>query len=112
MARYAESRGVLLAALARAGFRRCSAADGAFYVYVDVAHLTGDSVAFCRDLLARTGVAATPGVDFDKARGHLWVRFSYCGAVATVREAAARLERLAAEDGWAAKAGGAAAGAS
>jgi aspartate/methionine/tyrosine aminotransferase len=42
-------------------------------------------------MLAEAGVAATPGVDFDSARGAGFVRFSYCGPEADMREAAARL---------------------
>jgi aspartate/methionine/tyrosine aminotransferase len=42
-------------------------------------------------MLAEGGVAATPGVDFDRTRGARFVRFSYCGPEADMREAAARL---------------------
>jgi aspartate/methionine/tyrosine aminotransferase len=42
-------------------------------------------------MLAEVGVAASPGVDFDRARGNLFVRFSYCGPEADMREAAERL---------------------
>ncbi len=44
-------------------------------------------------MLAELGVAATPGVDFDAARGNRFVRFSYCGPEADMREAADRLRR-------------------
>ena len=40
---------------------------------------------------AGAGVAATPGVDFDAARGAGFVRFSYCGPEADMRAATARL---------------------
>jgi len=39
-------------------------------------------------------VAATPGVDFDRARGSRTVRFSYCGPEADMIEAAERLARF------------------
>ena len=93
VARYRRSRDHLLEALPRAGFHRLSPAEGAFYLYADVAERTNDSVAFCARMLAETGVAATPGVDFDRARGSRFLRFSYCGTEADMREAAARLER-------------------
>jgi len=54
---------------------------------------TNDSVAFCARMLAETSVAATPGVDFDRERGNRFLRFSYCGAEADMREAAERLLR-------------------
>jgi aspartate/methionine/tyrosine aminotransferase len=44
-------------------------------------------------MLAQAGVATTPGVDFDHARGARFVRFSYCGPEADMQEAAARLAR-------------------
>ena len=91
--RYAENRALLLEALPRAGFGRFAEADGAFYFYCDIAHLTNDSRDFCRRMLAETGVAATPGLDFDPARGATTMRFSYAGATADMAEAARRLER-------------------
>jgi aspartate/methionine/tyrosine aminotransferase len=36
-------------------------------------------------------VAATPGVDFDPERGNRFVRFSFSGPYADIREAARRL---------------------
>jgi aspartate/methionine/tyrosine aminotransferase len=89
--RYAANRALLLTELPRAGFDRLAPADGAFYIYADVAHLTNDSEAFCRRMLAETGVAATPGVDFDTQRGSGFVRFSFAGATADIAAAAERL---------------------
>ena len=92
VARYAANRDLLLDGLPRAGFERLAPADGAFYLYADVAHLTNDSRDFCRRMLRETGIAATPGVDFDPARGHGTVRFSFAGDEATIAAAAARLK--------------------
>ena len=90
--RYAANRALLLNELPAAGFREFAPADGAFYLYADVAHLTNDSEAFCRRMLAETGVAITPGIDFDPARGRHAVRFSFAGATADMAEAARRLK--------------------
>ena len=68
-------------------------ADGAFYLYADVSRLTNDSEDFCRRLLAETGVAITPGIDFDPGRGRAWLRLSYAGDPAVVAEAAGRIRR-------------------
>ena len=38
-----------------------------------------DTMAFCHDLLARTGVAMAPGIDFDTEAGHRFVRLSFAG---------------------------------
>ena len=91
VARYAANRELLLEALPKAGLDRLAPADGAFYIYADIAHLTDDSQAFCRRMLAETGVAATPGVDFDPARGHATIRFSFSGATEDMAAAADRL---------------------
>ncbi|TCZ57853.1 pyridoxal phosphate-dependent aminotransferase [Roseicella aquatilis] len=91
IARYRRSRALLLEALPRAGFDRLSPADGAFYLWADVGHLTNDSVAFCRRMLAEAGIAATPGVDFDRDRGGRFLRFSYCGPEADMAAAPTRL---------------------
>ncbi|MDT7953331.1 MAG: aminotransferase class I/II-fold pyridoxal phosphate-dependent enzyme, partial [Acetobacteraceae bacterium] len=93
VARYRHSRDHLLAALPEAGFGDIAAADGAFYLYADVGARTNDAESFCARMLAEAGVAASPGVDFDRTRGNRFVRFSYCGAEADLREAAARLAR-------------------
>ena len=92
-AAYRRSRDVLLAGLPAAGFNRIAAADGAFYIWVDVGHLTNDSPAFCARMLAEAGIAATPGVDFDRDRGARFLRFSYCGPEADMAEAPGRLRR-------------------
>lgn len=93
VARYARNRALLLDALPRAGIDRFAPADGAFYLYADVGHLTNDSEAFCRRMLAETGVAATPGVDFDTGRGSRYMRFSFAGTTEDVAEAAERIRR-------------------
>ena len=91
VAHYAENRALLLRELPKAGFDRLAPADGAFYLLADVGSLTNDSAAFCQQMLEETGVAATPGVDFDPARGHRFLRFSFAGSTADIAEAAGRL---------------------
>lgn len=92
VARYAANRALLLEELPKAGFIRFAPADGAFYLYADVAHLTNDSPEFCRRMLREIGVACTPGIDFDPARGNATLRLSFAGATAAMAEAARRLK--------------------
>jgi len=92
VARYAANRALLLAELPKAGFTRFAPADGAFYLYADVAHLTNDSPEFCRRMLREIGVACTPGIDFDPARGHASLRISFAGSTEAMEEAARRLK--------------------
>jgi aspartate/methionine/tyrosine aminotransferase len=82
---------VLLAGLPGAGFGRLAAAEGAFYIYADIGDRTNDSLEFCARLLAEAGIAASSGIDFDAARGHRTMRFSYCGPEADMAEAVRRL---------------------
>ncbi|GAB2972850.1 pyridoxal phosphate-dependent aminotransferase [Nocardioides montaniterrae] len=89
--RYATNRALLLDGLRGLGLTKVAPADGAFYVYADLGHLTDDSLAFCHSLLARTGVATATGVDFDTADGRRFVRFSFAGSTEDVEEALRRL---------------------
>ncbi len=89
--RYAANRALLLAELPQAGFATFAPADGAFYLYADIGDRSTDSLAFARRMLDETGVAATPGVDFDPERGDRFLRFSYAGATADMADAASRL---------------------
>jgi len=90
--RYRANRDLLIGALGAAGLTRFAPAEGAFYLYVDVSSLTRDSEEFCRRLLAETGVAVTPGLDFDPVDGGGWVRLSFAGTTESVAEAARRLK--------------------
>jgi aspartate/methionine/tyrosine aminotransferase len=93
VARYRDNRSILLDALPRLGIDRLAPADGAFYVYADIGHLTDDSYAWCLRLLEETGVAAAPGIDFDTRRGNRFVRFSFAGASTEIEEGLDRLGR-------------------
>jgi aspartate/methionine/tyrosine aminotransferase len=91
VARYRSNRSLLLDGLAAAGITSVADADGAFYVYADVSHLTEDSMVLCKRWLEEINVASTPGLDFDIARGHSWVRFSYAGSTDEIGAACAAL---------------------
>jgi aspartate/methionine/tyrosine aminotransferase len=93
VARYATNRELLLAELPKAGFSNLAPADGAFYIYADVGHLTNDSEEFCRRVLNEAGVAVTPGVDFDPWRGNRFLRFSFAESTAEMTSAAEALRR-------------------
>ena len=90
VARYRVNRDILIEAMTVSGLRRLAPADGAFYLYLDVSSLTDDSEAFGQRLLAATGVAITPGRDFDPVHGGAWVRLSFAGSTEHIVEAARR----------------------
>ena len=91
-ATYAVNRRLMLEGLPKAGFSKIAPPDGAFYIYADVSDLTPDSVAFCAELLEGAGVAVTPGLDFDPARGRQTLRFSYARGTADIVEGLQRLQ--------------------
>ncbi len=90
---YAENRRLMIEGLPGAGLGHFAPPDGAFYVYTDVGHLTGDSRTLAAEILEQAGVAVTPGLDFDPDRGGRMLRLSYAAATGDIAEG---LERLAA----------------
>jgi aspartate/methionine/tyrosine aminotransferase len=92
LAHYADNRRLLLDGLSDIGIDRLAPTDGAFYVYADVSDRTDDSLSFCSKLLADTGVAIAPGVDFDTVRGGSYVRLSFAGPTSDIEEALHRIE--------------------
>ncbi|MFW3118592.1 aspartate aminotransferase [Mycolicibacterium mageritense DSM 44476 = CIP 104973] len=91
LAHYADNRRLLLDGLRGIGIDRLAPTDGAFYVYADVSAFTSDSLSFCSKLLADTGVAIAPGIDFDTVRGSSFVRLSFAGPTSDVEEAVRRI---------------------
>ena len=101
VARYATNRALLLDGLPKLGIDRLAPADGAFYVYADIGHLTENSYAWCLRLLEDTGVATAPGIDFDTSRGNEFVRLSFAGSAEEIEEGLLRLEAwLSHESSW------------
>ena len=88
---YRANRALMLEGLPKAGFARIAPPDGAFYVYADVSDMTDNSLDFAAEILREAGVAVTPGLDFDPARGARTLRFSYARATADIAEGLARL---------------------
>ena len=93
VSRYAVNRDLLLTRLPDIGVDRLAPPDGAFYLYLDVSRHTDDSQRWCEDVLAATGVALTPGVDFDTVDGRRFVRLCVAGTAAELTTA---MDRLAA----------------
>ena len=96
VSRYADNRRILLDGLPPCGFGPLAPADGAFYVYAGIAGFAAKSPELCAEILQETGVAVTPGTDFDPDHGEGFIRFSYAGSSADMRKAVGRLARWAA----------------
>lgn len=89
---YAANRELLLKGLPEAGLSDLLPVDGAFYIYARTAGLSPNSMEFAKALLHETGIAATPGLDFDPVHGHEYMRFSFAGATDDMKLALERLK--------------------
>ena len=63
---------------------------GAFYVFVNAAHIDSDSYRLAFNILENAHVVVTPGIDFgDNGEGYL--RFSYANSLENITEGMDRL---------------------
>lgn len=92
-AQYRQNRDFLLRELPGLGLGNLSPADGAFYLYADVANLTNDSFSFAQAMLKEAHVAVSPGADFDADRGNRFLRLSFAGSMEHMEMAVERLAR-------------------
>lgn len=92
-AEFRRRRDFLAPTLEALGFRITARPEGAFYLYCDSSALAADSFALARDLLEKTGVAATPGLDFGANAPEKHIRFAYTTGVDRLAEAVERLRR-------------------
>lgn len=88
---FGKRRVLLLNELDRIGLRPAYTPDGAFYVLKNFSHLASDSLKLAFDILEKTGVALTPGIDFG-LQTKSYVRFSYATSSENIKEAVSRLE--------------------
>ncbi len=86
-------RDFFVPALRELGFRIPHLPAGAFYVYAGIENLADDSEALCWDMLARAGVALTPGTDFGQHLARRHVRFAYTAPLPRLEIALERLYR-------------------
>jgi aminotransferase len=95
---YLERRNMMLQMLEGAGFR-CSVPRGAYYVMADFSLLSkhDTDVTFTRHLIEKVGIAAVPGSSFFEhpGDGARWIRFCFPKKYDTLKEAEARLKKLA-----------------
>ena len=97
---YRENREIMIEGLTAAGFDTTAPPDGAFYIYADIGKMTEDSLAFARDILNESGVAVTPGLDFDPVRGAKTLRFSYARDTEDIKEGLKRLQKFMRRRGY------------
>lgn len=93
-AAYARNRLLLGQGLREIGFDFPHEGDGAFYAYAGIGKFSNDAMDFCLKMLDVAGVAATPGIDFDRTDGNGFVRFSYAGTRQSIEAALERMRRF------------------
>ncbi|HBC69581.1 MAG TPA: aminotransferase [Sutterella sp.] len=65
--------------------------QGAFYLWADISRYSSDSYAFALEMLKKTHVAATPGIDFGKNGTNHYLRFAYTRDIAHMAEGVRRM---------------------
>jgi aspartate/methionine/tyrosine aminotransferase len=93
---YDERRRLVLRKLQEMGLKILVEPTGAFYVFFNVSRYTDDVLSFAYEILERTGVALTPGVDFGP-HGEGFLRLSYANSLENLEEGLDRLARFLAE---------------
>ncbi len=88
---YAKRRTYLIGRLKTMGFEIKVEPTGAFYVFVNVKHLTNDSYKLAFDILDKAHVGVTPGIDFGE-NGEGFIRFSYANSLENIQKGMDRLE--------------------
>lgn len=88
---YNERRVYIIERLKNMGFVIHTEPQGAFYVFCDARRFTTDSYRFAFDILEKTHVGITPGIDFGSG-GEGFVRFSYANSLKNIQRAMDRLE--------------------
>lgn len=88
---FRRRRDYLVPELLKLGFDIPVLPDGAFYVYADCSRLSDDADRLTRDILDRTGVVLTPGMDFGVDGAKRFIRVSYATSMENLQEAVRRL---------------------
>jgi len=93
---YDERRRFMIRRLKEMGFGITREPTGAFYVFANARHISGDSYRLAFDILEKAHVGVTPGIDFGK-HGEGYLRFSYANSMENIAEGLNRLERYLAD---------------
>jgi len=89
---YNTRRKYIIERLTQLGFDIKVPPTGAFYVFVNVKHLSADSYKLAFDILEKAHVGVTPGIDFGE-NGEGFLRFSYANSIEKIEEGMNRLEK-------------------
>jgi (5-formylfuran-3-yl)methyl phosphate transaminase len=88
---YNKRRQYMIQRLKGMGFGITVEPTGAFYVFANAKHLSGDSYKLAFDILEKAHVGVAPGIDFGR-NGEGYLRFSYAASMENIAEGMDRLE--------------------
>ena len=88
---YDERRRFMIRRLRELGFGVAVEPTGAFYVFANARHISGDSYSLAFDILERARVGVAPGIDFG-AEGEGYLRFSYASSIERIAEGLDRIK--------------------
>jgi aspartate/methionine/tyrosine aminotransferase len=88
---YNERRQYMIKRLKELGFGITVEPTGAFYVFANAKHISGDSHKLAFDILEKAHVGVTPGIDFG-SNGEGYLRFSYANSLENIAEGLERVE--------------------
>jgi len=88
---YNQRRQYMIQRLKGMGFGITVEPTGAFYVFANAKHLSGDSYKLAFDILEKAHVGVAPGIDFGQ-NGEGYLRFSYAASMENIAEGMDRLE--------------------
>ncbi len=88
---YNERRKYMVKRLKELGFGITVEPTGAFYVFANAKHISNDSYELAFDILEKSHVGVTPGIDFG-SNGEGYLRFSYANSMENIIEGLNRIE--------------------
>jgi aspartate/methionine/tyrosine aminotransferase len=88
---YNKRRQYMIRRLKGIGFGITVEPTGAFYVFANAKHISGDSYKLAFDILEKAHVGVAPGIDFGR-NGEGYLRFSYAASMENIAEGMDRLE--------------------
>lgn len=68
--------------------------QGAFYIWANISNYTNNSFNFAKELLEKTHVATTPGIDFGANNTNLYLRFAYTREIKHMQEGVSRIKEF------------------
>ena len=89
---YNERRLFMIRRLKEMGLGITIEPTGAFYIFANARHISGDSYKLAFDILEKAHVGVTPGIDFGE-NGEGYLRFSYANSLENIEEGMHRLEQ-------------------